>query len=160
VKFWGRGGLPVGSGSGNASGRAWVGGPCGESSRSDRVVGGQPAERERKPGVRAGGLLLSELNADSVPAHPEIFEKAIRKLRGRQMPPPDTPQPSQPEIDALVGWLESTLDKGSIADIVVWSGDPLELMTRAETVIIGGVVQPLVTHQTRLRDRYRTLPSK
>ena len=27
------------------------------------------------------------------------------------MPPPGTPQPSQREIDALVGWLESTLDE-------------------------------------------------
>ena len=62
------------------------------------------------PGVRAGGLLLSELNADSVPAHPEIFEKAIRKLRGRQMPPPGNLQPSQQEVDALINWLEGTLD--------------------------------------------------
>src|SRR5262245_1605415 len=65
------------------------------------------------PGVRAGNLLLSELNADSVPAHPEIFEKAIRKLRGRQMPPPGNLQPSQQEIDALVSWLEGTLDESS-----------------------------------------------
>ena len=61
--------------------------------------------------VRAGNLLLDELGAKSVPEHPEIFEKAVRKLRGRQMPPPGTPQPSQQEVDALVGWLESTLDE-------------------------------------------------
>src|SRR6185503_17421158 len=65
------------------------------------------------PGVRAGSLVLSELNADSVPAHPDIFEKAVRKLRGRQMPPPGNLQPSQQEIDALIGWLESTLDESS-----------------------------------------------
>src|SRR5258705_4097268 len=63
------------------------------------------------PGVRAGNLLLSELSADSVPGHPEIFEKAVRKLRGRQMPAPGTPQPSQKEIDATIGWLEATLDE-------------------------------------------------
>jgi hypothetical protein len=65
------------------------------------------------PGVRAGNLLLSELNADSVPQHPEIFEKAIRKLRGRQMPPPGNLQPSQKEVDELIGWLEGTLDESS-----------------------------------------------
>jgi hypothetical protein len=65
------------------------------------------------PGVKAGNLFLSELNEDSVPAHPEIFEKAVRKLRGRQMPPPGNLQPSQKEIDALIGWLESTLDESS-----------------------------------------------
>src|SRR5437016_3740730 len=65
-------------------------------------------------GVRAGNLFLNQLSADSVPEHPEIFEKAVRKLRGRQMPPPGMLQPSQQEIDALVGWLESTLDKSGM----------------------------------------------
>ena len=62
-------------------------------------------------GVGAGNLFLDQLGAESVPEHPEIFEKVVRKLRGRQMPPPGMPQPSQQEVDALVGWLESTLDK-------------------------------------------------
>src|SRR3979490_2616586 len=61
--------------------------------------------------VRAGDLLLDELGPESVAQHPEIFEKVVRKLRGRQMPPPGMPQPSQQEIDALAGWLESTLDE-------------------------------------------------
>src|SRR5256714_358386 len=65
------------------------------------------------PGVKAGNLFLSELNADSVPAHPEIFEKAIRKLRGRQMPPPGNLQPTQREVAALISWLENTLDEAS-----------------------------------------------
>jgi imidazolonepropionase-like amidohydrolase len=50
-----------------------------------------------------------------------------------------------------------TLERGKRADLVVWSGDPLELATRAEIVIIGGVEQSLVTHQSRLLDRYRRL---
>src|SRR3954471_16585047 len=66
-------------------------------------------------GVRAGNLFLDKLGPGSVSKHPEIFEKVVRKLRGRQMPPPGTPQPSQREIDALVGWLESTLDEASKA---------------------------------------------
>ena len=43
--------------------------------------------------VKAGNLFLNQLSADSVPEHPEIFEKAVRKLRGRQMPPPGMPSP-------------------------------------------------------------------
>ncbi|MBA3498898.1 MAG: amidohydrolase family protein [Myxococcota bacterium] len=50
------------------------------------------------------------------------------------------------------------VERGAIADVVVWSGDPLETTTRVETVIIGGAVQSLETHQTRLRDRYRKVP--
>ncbi len=53
-----------------------------------------------------------------------------------------------------------TVEKGAIADLVVWSGDPLELSSAAEVVIIGGVVQSNVNHQTRLLDRYRTLPAR
>ncbi len=52
-----------------------------------------------------------------------------------------------------------TLEKGSAADLVVWSGDPFETSTVAETVVIGGIVQPMVSHQTRLLDRYRKLPA-
>jgi len=82
------------------------------------------------PGVRAGNLLLSELNADSVPGHPEIFEKAVRKLRGRQMPPPGNLQPSQKEIDALIGWLESTLDESSKAHLA--GRVPVQRLNRTE----------------------------
>jgi Protein of unknown function (DUF1592)/Protein of unknown function (DUF1588)/Protein of unknown function (DUF1585)/Protein of unknown function (DUF1587)/Protein of unknown function (DUF1595)/Planctomycete cytochrome C len=67
--------------------------------------------------VRAGNLLLDQLSAESVPQHPEIFEKVVRKLRGRQMPPPGMEQPSQQEVDALISWLESTLDKSGAAHL-------------------------------------------
>src|SRR5215471_6701282 len=67
--------------------------------------------------VRAGNLLLDQLGAGSVAEHPEIFEKVVRKLRGRQMPPPGISQPSQQEVDALIGWLESTLDKSGTAHL-------------------------------------------
>src|SRR6202049_4498902 len=67
--------------------------------------------------VGAGNLFLDQLSAESVPQHPEIFEKVVRKLRGRQMPPPGMPQPSQQEVDALIGWLESTLDKSGQAHL-------------------------------------------
>src|SRR5690606_27025695 len=37
------------------------------------------------------------------------------------------------------------LERGAAADLVVWSGDPLELASQPEVVIIGGVVQSLET---------------
>ncbi len=65
-----------------------------------------------------------------MPEHPEIFEKAVRKLRGRQMPPPGMPQPSQQEVDALVGWLESTLDESSKAHLA--GRVPVQRLNRTE----------------------------
>ncbi len=53
-----------------------------------------------------------------------------------------------------------TVERGAIADLVVWSGDPLELTSAAEVVLIGGAIQPTVDHQTRLLERYRTLPPR
>lgn len=50
-----------------------------------------------------------------------------------------------------------SLAAGRRADVVIWSGDPLELSSAPEAVWIDGVVQPLDNHQTRLRDRYRSL---
>ena len=63
---------------------------------------------------RAGDLTFDALTPASVPEHAEIFEAAVRKLRGRLMPPPGSPQPEQREIDGLVAWLERSID-GSAA---------------------------------------------
>lgn len=43
---------------------------------------------------------------------------------------------------------------GMEADIVVWDGEPLELSTNADVVLIKGVDQPMASRATRLRDRY------
>ena len=53
-----------------------------------------------------------------------------------------------------------SLAAGRRADVVIWSGDPLEGSSNADAVFIDGVQQPLETHQTKLRDRYRHLPRR
>src|SRR5262245_21229507 len=58
----------------------------------------------------ARGLALDTINVQAPTEHPEIWEKAIRKLRGRLMPPPGSNQPDQTAIDALIGYLENKLD--------------------------------------------------
>ena len=60
------------------------------------------------------------------------------------------------EAIGLGGQLGS-LRSGRRADVVLWSGDPLEMTSSAEAVWIDGVAQPLETRQTKLRDRYRDL---
>jgi imidazolonepropionase-like amidohydrolase len=60
------------------------------------------------------------------------------------------------EAIGLGGQIGSLLP-GRRGDVVIWSGDPLEGASNADVVFIDGVRQPLETHQTRLRDRYRDL---
>jgi imidazolonepropionase-like amidohydrolase len=62
------------------------------------------------------------------------------------------------EIFGLGGELGS-LKAGLRADVVIWSGDPLELSSQVEMLFIDGVQQALVNRQQRLRDRYR-VPSE
>lgn len=47
---------------------------------------------------------------------------------------------------------------GSPADLVLWSGDPLEVTSYADQVWIGGKAQSMRSRQTELRDRYRPQP--
>ena len=65
---------------------------------------------------------------------------------------------SRPAEAIGMGGEIGSLAPGRRADLVIWSGDPLEGSSAAEEVFIDGVRQPLDTHQTRLRDRYRYLP--
>jgi imidazolonepropionase-like amidohydrolase len=55
--------------------------------------------------------------------------------------------------DSMIG----ALAPGRRADLVVWSGDPFELLTRAEHVFIGGREMPPDNRQRQLLARYRTL---
>ena len=50
-----------------------------------------------------------------------------------------------------------SIEVGKRADLVVWSGDPFELSTSAESVFIGGREIPEDSRQEQLFDRYRNL---
>lgn len=47
-----------------------------------------------------------------------------------------------------------SLEEGKRADLVLWSGDPLEVTTVADLVITNGEVDSMESRQTKLRDRY------
>jgi imidazolonepropionase-like amidohydrolase len=47
-----------------------------------------------------------------------------------------------------------SIERGRRANLVVWSGDPLEVTSFATHVFIDGVLQPERSRQTELRDRY------
>jgi imidazolonepropionase-like amidohydrolase len=56
-------------------------------------------------------------------------------------------------IDDRVG----SLEEGKVANVVIWSGSPVQLRSRVDTVIIKGEPVPLTSLQTRLYDKYSKL---
>ena len=57
------------------------------------------------------------------------------------------------EISGMGGKV-GVLKPGALGDVVMWTGDPLEVGSVPTKVFIAGVEQDLTNHQTRLRDRY------
>jgi hypothetical protein len=92
--------------------------------------------------ARAGGVAFDTLPLDAVHEHADVWEKAVRKLRGRLMPPPTSRQPEQGEIDEFVTWMEARLDEaagrpgGRVAGHV-----PIQRLTRTE---FGAAVNDLL----------------
>lgn len=56
-----------------------------------------------------------------------------------------------------MGGKAGVLKSGALGDVVIWDGDPLEVTSVPTRVFIGGVEQPLGSHQSRLKERYRDL---
>jgi hypothetical protein len=79
----------------------------------------------------AGELALDTLELRHAGQEPEVWEQAITKLRGRLMPPAGKKQPSQADVDALVGFLETSIDSATKSKTRV-GHVPLQRLTRVE----------------------------
>ena len=83
-------------------------------------------------------------NAGNAVSHGLSYESAIEAI---------TVNPAR--IFGMAGQF-GELRAGAAADVVIWSGDPLEPLSDAETIFIGGVEQAPTSRQFLLRDRYAT----
>ena len=83
-------------------------------------------------------------NAGNAVSHGLSYESAIEAI---------TVNPAK--IFGMAGQF-GELRAGAAADVVVWSGDPLEPLSIAETIFIGGAEQAPTSRQFLLRDRYAT----
>jgi mono/diheme cytochrome c family protein len=61
----------------------------------------------------AGNVVFEGVGPDAIAAKPEIFEAAIRKLRGGLMPPPGNPRPDQKHIEEFVRFAETSIDRNA-----------------------------------------------
>jgi len=57
------------------------------------------------------GLNLEPLDFNNLEANGEIWEKLVRKLRGRQMPPAGMPRPEEATYESLIKFVESGRDQ-------------------------------------------------
>jgi cytochrome c5 len=68
-----------------------------------------------KTSATAGGVVLNDADLSAVAKDAELWEKVIRKLRTGAMPPSGMPRPEPAAHDALVSYLETTLDREAAA---------------------------------------------
>jgi Protein of unknown function (DUF1592)/Protein of unknown function (DUF1588)/Protein of unknown function (DUF1587)/Protein of unknown function (DUF1595)/Protein of unknown function (DUF1585) len=62
----------------------------------------------------ASGVVLDTIDLTRVPEHAAMWEKVIRKLRAGAMPPAGVPRPDAATHNALVSFLETTLDRAAV----------------------------------------------
>jgi hypothetical protein len=82
--------------------------------------------------TRKGGLNLDEHFEADVGRQSELWEKVVRKLRTRQMPPLGSPRPDERVYNAVVTWLESSLDAAAADHPIPGRTDSLRRLNRTE----------------------------
>jgi cytochrome c5 len=66
---------------------------------------------------KTAGLGLDKADVDHVASDPEVWEKVVRKLRGREMPPNGSPRPDAAGYHDIVASLETRLDQAAAAHL-------------------------------------------
>jgi hypothetical protein len=64
--------------------------------------------------AKIGGLALDTVDLSDVSKNPEVWEKAVRKLRGGLMPPPGTRRPDGVAVETFISSLEDALDRAAV----------------------------------------------
>lgn len=82
--------------------------------------------------TRVGGLALRTADLNDIPGKAEIWEKVIRKLRTKTMPPPGLPRPDQAVYNALASYLETEIDRAATAHPNPGHAEPVHRLNRTE----------------------------
>ncbi|MDZ4687295.1 MAG: c-type cytochrome domain-containing protein, partial [Planctomycetaceae bacterium] len=81
---------------------------------------------------KAASLDLDAVSRDASDQHAAVWEKVVRKLRTRQMPPPEAARPDERTYVALLDGLESALDRIAVAHPDPGRTDTFRRLTRTE----------------------------
>tara|TARA_B100001123_G_scaffold72463_1_gene81319 strand:- start:1642 stop:4056 length:2415 start_codon:yes stop_codon:yes gene_type:complete len=66
--------------------------------------------------LQTAGVSLDDLDVGHVATGAETWEKVVRKLRAREMPPPSRPRPEEATYIDFIEWIETELDLASLAN--------------------------------------------
>jgi hypothetical protein len=65
--------------------------------------------------LKTAGLTLDKMDVDHIGDGAEVWEKVIRKIHGRTMPPLGMPRPDQATLDGFASSLEVSLDRAAVS---------------------------------------------
>ncbi len=82
--------------------------------------------------TRTQGLSLSSVDMGSVDRDAEVWEKVVRKLRARAMPPSGSPHPDEAGYQQLIARLETALDRAALARPDPGRTEPFRRLNRTE----------------------------
>jgi len=82
--------------------------------------------------LKRGGLTLDAAAAHDVGQSPDVWEKVLRKVRARQMPPIGSLRPDEAAYNAEIATLETALDRAAAASPNPGRTATLRRMTRTE----------------------------
>jgi hypothetical protein len=82
--------------------------------------------------TKSGGLTLAAVASHDVAQDADVWEKVLRKIRARQMPPIGTPRPDEATYDAVIASLETSLDRAAAASPNPGRTATLRRLTRTE----------------------------
>ena len=63
--------------------------------------------------LKTADVMFDTMDLARLSEHADVWEKAVRKLRGRLMPPPGNRQPDRAAVASFVSWLETSLDQAA-----------------------------------------------
>jgi mono/diheme cytochrome c family protein len=82
--------------------------------------------------LKTAGLSLATVSSENPGKDPEVWEKVVRRLRARGMPPAGLPRPDERTYDAVVSSLETSLDRAAAAHPNPGRTDTFRRLNRTE----------------------------
>jgi hypothetical protein len=82
--------------------------------------------------LKTAGLALNTVSVENVDQNPEVWEKVLRKVRARYMPPYGLPRPDEGAYETFTSYLETSLDRAAAAKPNPGRTETLRRLNRTE----------------------------